>query len=122
MTHYHYACVRTVYRYETSILVDAGVVDALCFMKDEVRRSWATWSGSTRPAGELNKLITEDLNARFSYLLNGKYDFNVNVYQTDEDMKLGYVRHVDIQLIAPGTNRVWLATIICRRENFTPEA
>lgn len=122
MTHWHYASVRSVYRYETSILVDGGVVNALTFMKDEVRRSWATWSGSTRPAAELNLKITEDLSARYSYLLNGKYQFAVSVYQTDEDMKLGYVRHVDIQLISPATNRVWLATIICKRENFNTEA
>lgn len=118
MSRYHYASVRTVYRYETSILVDAGVVDALTFMKDEVRRSWAKFVGLTTPAAMLNQMITEDLNARFSYLLNGKYSFNVNVYQTEEDVKEGYVRHVDVQLIAPATNRVWIATIICKREGF----
>jgi hypothetical protein len=122
MTHIHYASVRSVYRYETSILVDAGVVDALCFMKDEVRRSWAKFAGVTIPANELNALITDDLQGRFDYLLNHKYNHAENVYQTDEDMKLGYVRHVDIQLISPATNRVWLATIICRRENYNPEA
>lgn len=118
MTRYHYASVRTVYRYETSILVDAGVVDALTFMKDEVRRSWAKFAGLTTPAAMLNQMITEDLNSRFSLLLNGKYNFNVSVYQTEEDVKEGYVRHVDIQLIAPATNRVWIATIICKREGY----
>lgn len=121
MKNYHYASVRTVYRYETSILVDAGVVNAMTFMKDIIRRSWATFAGSTRPAAELNLAITEDLQERFSYMLNGKYAFSVNVYQTDEDVKLGYARHVDVELIAPGTNRVWQATIICRREGFTAE-
>lgn len=122
MTHIHFASVRSVYSYETSILVDAGVVDALTFMKHITRRSWSTWAGSTRKAAELNQCITADLNSRLSYMLHGKFEHNVNVYQTTEDMNLGYARHVDLELIAPGQNRAWKATIICKRENYNPEA
>ena len=120
MTHYHYASVRSVYRYDTSILSDAGVVDAICFLKDECRREWARWAGSTRKAAELNKRIDEGLQARFSYVLNGKYEATPKTYQTDLDMKLGYARHVDVNFTAPGQNRVWKVTIECNRENFNP--
>lgn len=122
MTHIHFASVRSVYSFETSVLVDAGVVDALTFMKHITRRSWSTWAGSTRKASELNQCITADLNSRLSYMLHGKFEHNVNVYQTTEDMNLGYARHVDLELIAPGQNRAWKATIICKRENYNPEA
>ena len=117
----HFASVRSVYWYETSVLVDAGCVDALCFTKDIIRRSWSTWAGSTRKAAELNQLITDDLNGRLAYMLHNKFRFKVNVYQTDEDMKLGFQRHVDVELWAAGQNRVWKATIILKREGFNEE-
>lgn len=121
MNNLHYASVRSVYRYDTSVLSDGGVVDAICFVKEIVRRCWSTWAGSTRPADELNKLAEEDMNSKLSAMLNGKYTAAATVYQTDEDKKFGYVRHVDINFTAPGQNRVWLVTIICNREGFTPE-
>ena len=121
MTGLHFASVRSVYWYETSILVDAGAVCALCFMKDVVRRSWSTWAGSTRRAAELNKLITEDLDSRNGYMLHDKFRHKVRVYQTTEDMNLGFQRHVDVELWAAGQNRVWKATIICKREGYNTE-
>ena len=121
MTGIHFASVRSVYWYETSILVDAGAVNALCFSKDIVRRSWSTWAGSTRRAAELNKLITEDLNGRMAYMLHDKFRYKVNVYQTTEDMNLGFQRHVDVELWAAGQNRVWKATIICKREGYNDQ-
>lgn len=116
----HYAALRTVYRYETSVLVDSGVVNALVFSKDIVRKSWAKFAGVKMWSAELNARITKDLGQRLSYMLNGKYTAEVNVYQTDEDVKLGYTRHVDIILTSPATNRVWQTTIICRREGYNP--
>ena len=121
MTSIHFASVRSVYWYETSILVDAGCVNALCFMKDVARRSWSTWAGSTRRAAELNKLITEDLDTRLGYMLHDKFRHKVNVYQTQEDMNLGFQRHVDLELWAAGQNRVWKTTIICKREGYNQE-
>ena len=118
----HYAALRTVYRYETSVLVDSGVVNALVFSKDIVRKSWAKFAGVKMWSAELNARITKDLSQRLSYMLNGKYLADVNVYQTDEDVKLGYTRHVDIILTSPATNRVWQTTIICRREGYDPNA
>ena len=116
----HYAALRSVYRYETSVLVDSGVVNALVFCKDIVRKSWAKFAGVKMWSAELNARITKDLTQRLSYMLNGKYEATVNVYQTDEDVKLGYTRHVDIILLSPATNRVWQTTIICRREGYDP--
>ena len=122
MTRLHYASVHSVYRHDTSILSDSAVVYAICFCKDETRRSWARWAGSGRRAAELNQKITDDLDARFKVLLNGKYLCDPTVYQTDEDMKRGYSRHVDLRFEAPGQNRVWEVTIECNRENFNPSA
>jgi hypothetical protein len=87
-----------------------------------VRKSWAKFAGVKMWSAELNARITKDLTQRLSYMLNGKYEATVNVYQTDEDVKLGYTRHVDIILLSPATNRVWQTTIICRREGYDPNA
>lgn len=118
----HFASIRTVYRYDSSVLCDGSFVDAICFTKEIVRRSWSTWAGSTRKAAELNKLIEDDLKGRIGRMLNNKYTLeNVSVYQTDEDLKFGFVRHVDISLRSPAQNRVWKVTIECNREGFEPE-
>lgn len=117
----HFAAVRSVYWYETSILVDAGVVNALTFCKDIARKEWSKWAGSTREAGELNKLIKAGLDAKLAYMLHGKYRFKTKVYQTAEDMELGFQRHVDIELWSAGQNRVWKCTVICKREGFNEE-
>lgn len=122
MTGLHYASVRSVYKYDTSVLVDDMFVNAITWMKHIVRRSWARFAGATRPVAELQQAITEDLTSRLAYMINGKYEFTVDVYQTDDDKKLGYVQHVDITVTAPATNRVWLVNIICKREGFEPEA
>lgn len=122
MTGLHYASVRSVYKYDTSVLVDDMFVNAITWMKHIVRRSWARFAGATRPVAELQQAITEDLTSRLAYMINGKYEFTVDVYQTDEDKKLGYVQHVDITVTSPATNRVWLVNIICKREGFEPEA
>jgi hypothetical protein len=96
-------------------------VNALTFTKDIIRRSWSTWAGSTRRAGELNKLITEDVDSREAYMLHDKFRHKVNVYQTVEDMNLGYQRHVDVELWASPANRVWKATVICKREGYNDQ-
>ena len=121
MTGLHYASVRSVYKYDTSVLVDDMFVNAITWMKHIVRRSWARFAGATRPVAELQQAITEDLTSRLAYMINGKYEFTVDVYQTDEDKKLGFVQHVDITVTSPATNRVWLVNIICKREGFEPE-
>jgi hypothetical protein len=118
----HYASCRSIYRYDTSVLCDMGTVRMVTFCKDIIRKEWSIWAGSKRKADDLNERITKALNNKIATMLNGKYEFTVNVYQTDEDKKYGYVRHVDLTVTSPATNRVWLATIIVRREGFDPNA
>lgn len=118
----HYASCRSIYKYDTSVLCDMGTVRAVTFAKDIIRKEWAIWAGSKRKADDLNARITKALSNKLATMLNQKYDFTVNVYQTDEDKQYGYVRHVDLTITSPATNRVWLATIIVRREGFDPNA
>lgn len=118
----HYAALRTIYRYDTSVLCDVGTMRAVTFCKDLIRAEWTIWASSKRKADALNSLITKNLIEKGAKMLNHKYDFSPTVYQTDEDKKLGYVRHVDFELESPATNRVWIATVICKREGYDPDA
>jgi len=118
----HYAACRSIYKYDTSVLCDMGTVRAVTFAKDIIRKEWAIWAGSKRKADDLNARITKALTNKIATMLNQKYDFSVSVYQTDEDKQYGYVRHVDLTVTSPATNRVWLATIIVKREGFDANA
>ena len=122
MSGIHYASVRSIYRYDTSVLCDLGTVRAVTFCKDIIRSEWTVWAGSKRKSDDLNARITKKLNDRIAAMLNGKYTASVRVFQTDVDKKYGYVRHVELELESPAQNRVWLATIICKREGFDPNA
>ena len=122
MSGIHYASVRSIYRYDTPVLCHLGTVRAVTFCKDIIRSEWTVWAGSKRKSDDLNARITKKLNDRIAAMLNGKYTASVRVFQTDVDKKYGYVRHVELELESPAQNRVWLATIICKREGFDPNA
>jgi hypothetical protein len=118
MTRLHFPALRSVYRFDTSVLAIDDFTNALVYTKHEIRRSWAKFAGVTRPAGILQDQIEKDLSARLERLYNDRYQFTVTVYQTDEEKKLGYVHHVRVDVTSPGQNRVWDVDLIVHRENF----
>ena len=117
-----YPALRTVYREETSVLVDQWVVDALVYTKHECRKAWARFSGRNDKQAVLEKAIKVYLEDTLAYLYNGKYDFSVDVYKTEEEQKLGYVEHVKLRLVFPATMRVINFDIEVNREGYTPES
>jgi len=118
MTQLHYASLRTVYRYDTSVLTIDDFSNALIYTKHEIRQSWAVFAGVTLPAGVLRSQITNDLTLRLDRLYNNRYTFTVVVYQTEEEALLGYVHHVRVVITSPANNRVWEVDLVCQRENF----
>lgn len=120
-TSVHYAALRSVYVYDTSVLVDDSFTDAVTFIKQLTYPAWAKFSGSTDAAASLNQRIYEYLTEKYQYMLNGKFGVEVEVYQTDEDVKLGFVRHIDVHLSSGGQNRVWKVNIIAERDGYTAE-
>ena len=117
-TQLHYASLRSVYKYDTSVLVDDGFTDFIVYIKHEVRQSWATFTGRSDKFGILQLLIKNDLDDRLWRVANNKYTVNNKVYETSEDVKLGYSLHVDIEVISPSTKRVWIVTVQCKREGY----
>ena len=122
MDNLHFPSIRTVYKYDTSVLLDDEFTDAIVFVKQAARDSWATYVGMDTPQTIYEALITKDLSARLLQIFNGRYTFDVQAYQTVEEANRGYVQHVAITITAPAVKRVWLVDVICRREGFDPTA
>lgn len=122
MTRIFYPALRTVYREETSVLTDQWVVDALVYTKHECRKAWARFSGRNDSQAILEAAIKTYLEGKLAYLYNGKYDFVVTVYKTEEEQKLGYVEHVKLKLIFPATMRVINFDIEVNREGYGAES
>jgi hypothetical protein len=118
MTRIFYPSLRTVYREATSVLVDQWVVDALIYTKHECRKAWARFSGRNTPQAVLEGEIKTYLENKLSYLYNGKYDFTVTVYKTEEEQKIGYIEHVKLKLVFPATMRVMIFDIEVNREGY----
>ena len=116
------AALRTIYRYDTSVLCDISTALATTFCKDIIRNEWTYWVNSDRDPADLNSRIAEKLDARTKYALNGRYNVSYNVYQTDEDVKLGFSRQVECDLTANPGNRVWKSTITLRKTGYDPDA
>jgi len=121
MNNLHYAGIRTVYQYDTSVLMDSTFTDAIVYTKHEIRQSWAKYASVTLSSAILKERVTKDVTDRLSALYNGKYVFEVSVYQTEEEQRLGYVYHVLISITAPASARVWIVDIECNREGFEGE-
>lgn len=118
MNQVHFPAVRSVYDYETSVLVNNTLVDALVYTKQALRAIWHEYSGVTIPFAELSSRVEGDVTAAVQRIFNGKYEFNARVYQTDYEQKLGYVTHIALSVTAPGTTRVFQVDIMTNRENF----
>ena len=122
MTRIFYPALRTVYREETSVLTDQWVVDALVYTKHECRKAWARFSGRNDSQAILEAAIKTYLEEKLAYLYNGKYDFVVTVYKTEEEQKIGYIEHVKLKLIFPDTMRVINFDIEVNREGYSTES
>lgn len=115
----HFPSIRTVYKYDTSVLLDDEFTDAIIFTKQAARDSWATYVGMDSPKAVYESLITKDLTARLLQIFNGRYTATINAYQTTEEQNRGYVQHVAITIVSPAVKRVWLVDVICQREGFS---
>jgi hypothetical protein len=118
MTQIHYPATRTVYPYDTSVLVRNVFVDAIVYAKQRIRASWAKYVDVQMDFALLSAMIKNDLISTVGELFNGKYPFTVVVYQTEEEARLGFVVHVTLTITAPANFRVWDVDIVCKRQNY----
>lgn len=111
-----YPAERTVYRADTSVLIDKWFVDAVIYTKHVIRKAWAIHVGRNDPATILNESIISYLKEELAYLYNGKYTFDVSIVQSEEEQALGYVRHAYVRIMSPTTMRVLEVDIEVNRE------
>lgn len=118
MTGVHFPSIRTVYSYETSVLVNDFFVDAICYAKQIMRGIWHEFTGTDMPFAVLSAALTRRITERIGSLFNGLYAFDVLVYQTEEEKNLGFVTHIQLNVTSPATSRVHVVDIITNRENY----
>lgn len=114
----HYASLHSVYIHDTSVLAIDDYTNAVVYTKHAMRESWAKHAGLTKAAEDLHALIEADLGDRVKVIYNDRYEFNLTVYQTNEEQLLGYVDHVRLELVSPANHRVWAADLVAQREGF----
>lgn len=122
MTQIHYPAVRSVYPYDTSVLVRNVFTDGIVYLKQLVLTKWAKYADVQAPFEQIAGVIKEDLQTSIGLMFNGKYSFTVTVYRTEEEINLGYVTHVAIEITGPAVQRVWMVDIVCKREDYNEEA
>lgn len=119
MTHLHFAALKTVYQYDTSVLSSVSFVNAVVYTKQAVYPIWAKYSGIEEL--DLNVLYAQviaDAENKLTYMLGGKYGVVATMFQTEEEALVGYIHHVNVELTGGPQQRVWNLDIICKRTNF----
>jgi len=118
MSRQHFPAIRTVYNNDTSVLTNNTFIDAVVFAKQAARARWHQYSGMATPFAQLSAAINRDVTADIQRIFNGRYEFDVTVYQTAEDQRLGFVARILLNVTSPGTNRVWAVHFVANREGY----
>ncbi len=113
-----YPSLKSVYPYATSVLVDDFLTDALVYLKHLIATKWTVHVGKSLPFNDLSHIIQTDLDSAAKFMINGKYGVTVDVFETEEDVKMGDRLHITIALDIPGNKRVWDVTIECNRSGY----
>lgn len=122
MTGIHWPAMRSVYRYDTSVLSSANFTDAVVYTKHIARKNWSRFAGVELPFSMLKKQAENAVSGDLAYMLNGHYDHEVEFSQSDEEAKIGYISHCTIKLWGNPQQRVWKIDIECYRNGYDPTA
>ena len=122
MTSVHWPAMRTVYRYDTSVLSNAMFTDVVVFTKHIARYNWSRFAGVEMEFSMLATKATSAVTNDLSAMLNGFYKFSVGFSQSEEEARIGYKSHCTIQLWGNPQQRVWEIDIECYRNGFDPTA
>jgi len=121
MTSVHWPALRSVYRYDTSVLSSANFTDAVVYAKHIVRYNWSRFTGREEDFDIIASEATEALSTDLRYMLNGKYDVEVEFTQSEEEAKIGYIAHAIVKLTGKPQQRVWVVDIVCYRSGYNSE-
>jgi len=114
----HYADLRTVYAYDTSVLSSAIYTDVIIYAKQIIRQNWAFHAGRELPFAQLAALATKTTLLDMQAMLNGIYGVAIRFYQTEEEANIGYITHCECKLIGNPSDRIWITDILCYRDGY----
>ena len=118
MTTKFYPDIRTIYRYESSVLSDTTFTDCCIYTMYIVDEVWTYYVGKTQSINTLFSSIKKDIEAAAYNAFGDTFTLTATPYQTDEDLEAGDQCHIDTILLGYTPLRRWFNTIIARRENY----
>lgn len=121
MTGIHWPAMRTVYRYDTSVLSNSLFADVVTYIKHLARYNWSRYVGVEAPFATIKANAEESLANDINGLLAGRYTTTVEYSQSEEEAKIGYMAHCDISITGDPQTRVWKYNIICYRSGYETE-
>lgn len=121
MQNVHWPAMRTVYRYDTSVLTSALFTDVIVYCKHLARQNWAIYAGMELEFSVLAVRATKSLSNDLATMLNGFFNYTVDFYQTDEEARIGYISHALVKLYGNPQQRVWKIDIECYRNGYNQE-
>jgi hypothetical protein len=116
MTQLHYASIKSVYEYESSLFVNDAFVNKVIYVKQLAPAIWANHAGRTEPNEVVYPQVIEELNTKLKHMLNGFCQFNTRMYQTAREKESGFEHHIDIELLDGMGQRIWHFDIIAKRQ------
>lgn len=118
MTDLFFPDVRTIYKYDSSVLSDMTFTDACVYLMYLVQGIWAKYAGITVPAANLFSIIKRDIERASFEAFDGKYRITATPYQTTNEIQEGDVIHISTEMVGYSPSRRWINDIICKRENL----
>ena len=122
MTSVHWPAMRTVYRYDTSVLMNATFSDVIIFAKHIARYNWSRFAGVELPFALIATRAKTALTTDLSAMLNGMYSFSVAFSQNEEEAKIGYKSHATVKIWGNPQQRVWEVDFECYRTGYDQTA
>ena len=115
---YYYPCLRSIHVRESSVLLSAITVDAMCDVVRTVKRLHERFSGNATLTEEQ---ICSRTDAAIIEALRGKYadrlNFKTNTYLTDFDKASGTSWSTDLEVYANTPRNVWNLHIVSKRQS-----
>ena len=122
MTGVHWPAIRSVYRYETSVLSSDFFTDAIVFIKHIVRFQWAKYVGMEMEFSRYASIVSKSVQDELTAMLNGALTATASLTQTAEQAKIGYESTLSITLLGNAQQRIWSVDINCKRAGYNSEA
>lgn len=118
MTSIHWTAMRSVYQYDTSVLSSDFFTDIIVFIKHIVRYQWSKYVGVEMTAARYMSIVTKSVQDNITAMLNGYLTADVEMSQTAEQAKIGYISTLTITLNGNAQQRIWSVDVICKRNDY----